>query len=226
MTRSFIVSDNLTLSLHEPSLTEDNLGLKTWTSSLLLAKRLEAFSKHVPDGRPRILELGSGTGLVGLAAASLWRDHVSEVMLTDLPDIVPNMKRNIKLNQHLLCDGKPLVNSRVLDWSNAFDAPETADETFLVILAADPIYSADHPAMLANTVQKWLKPASSSRFIVELPLREAYVGERQDLKQRLEAFMDAVEEGEEVGYDDWETVDGRQAEVTCWWSVWQPNDFD
>lgn len=221
MTRSFKISDNLTLSLHEPSLTEDNLGLKTWTSSLLLSRRLAALSKHVPAGRPRVLELGSGTGLVGLAAASTWQDSVSEVMLTDLPEIVPNLQKNIELNQHLLRRGTPRVQSRVLDWSDMSDVPKLADEAYAVILAADPIYSPEHPTMLTDTVRRWLQPAVSSRFVVELPLREAYVKERQDLRQRLEKFMEFVEEDEEVGYDDWETADGRQAEVTCWWSVWQ-----
>lgn len=221
MTRSFKISDNLTLSLHEPSLTEDNLGLKTWTSSLLLSRRLAALSKHVPAGRPRVLELGSGTGLVGLAAASTWQDSVSEVMLTDLPEIVPNLQKNIELNQHLLRRGTPRVQSRVLDWSDMSDVPKIADEAYAVILAADPIYIPEHPTMLTDTVRRWLQPAVSSRFVVELPLREAYVKERQDLRQRLEKFMEFVEEDEEVGYDDWETADGRQAEVTCWWSVWQ-----
>jgi len=221
MTRSFKISNDLTLSLHEPSLTEDNLGLKTWTSSLLLSRRLALLSRHVPAGRPRVLELGSGTGLVGLSAALTWQDNVSEVMLTDLPEIVPNLQKNVELNQHLLQRGTPRVRSRVLDWSDKSDAPKTANEAYAVILAADPIYSPEHPAMLVDTVRRWLQSAVSSRFIVELPLREAYVKERQDLRQGLEAFMDMVEEDEEVGFDDWETADGRQAEVTCWWSVWQ-----
>jgi hypothetical protein len=29
-----------------------------------------------------------------------------------------------------------------------------------------------------------------------------------------------VEEGEEVGYDDWEGADGGALEVRCWWSIW------
>lgn len=221
MTRSFKISDDLTVSLHEPSLTEDSLGLKTWTSSLLLSRRLVVLSKHVPDGGARILELGSGTGLVGLAAASLWQDQVSEVMLTDLPEIVSNLQQNIDLNEHLLPQGSPKVHSRVLDWTDISDIPKDTDQAYPVILSADPIYSAEHPRLLADTVQKWLKPATASRFIVELPLREGYVKERQDLKQRLEAFMVTVEEGEEIGYDDWETADGQQAEVACWWSVWR-----
>lgn len=221
MTRSFRINDVLSLNLHEPSLTEDSLGLKTWTSSLLLSRRLAALSKHLPSGSPRILELGSGTGLVGLAAASVWQSNISEVMLTDLPEIVPNLQKNIELNEHLLPDGNPRVHSRILDWTDISDVPNNVDQAYPLILAADPIYSPEHPRLLVDTVRRWLKSAPNSRFIIELPRRDAYAKERQDLKQRLEAFMDVIEEGKEVGYDDWETADGRPAEVECWWSVWQ-----
>lgn len=38
----------ITLQIHEPPLTEDNLGLKTWASSYLMAKRLETIgAKHL-----------------------------------------------------------------------------------------------------------------------------------------------------------------------------------
>jgi hypothetical protein len=29
-----------------------------------------------------------------------------------------------------------------------------------------------------------------------------------------------VEEGEEIGYDDWESADGGALAVKCWWSIW------
>ena len=224
MTRSFRISDELRLSLHEPSLTEDSLGLKTWTSSLLLSRRLAALSKHLPSCNPRVLELGSGTGLVGLAAASIWQEQISEVLLTDLPEIVPNLQRNIELNSCSSGGSTPQVHSRILDWSDRADVPKTVDEAYLVILAADPIYSSEHPQLLVDTVRSWLARSADSRFMIELPLREAYLKERQDLRNRLEAFMDVVEEGEEVGYDDWETAEGQQADVECWWSVWRRKD--
>jgi len=225
MTRTFRIDHELSLRLYEPSLTEDSLGLKTWTSSLLLSRRLKDLTHHVPDGETRVLELGSGTGLVGLAAAFIWRDLITAVLLTDLPDIVPNLQANI--NQNPMTNSEkstqmPRVHSRVLDWSDPSDMPHSDTDRYPLIVAADPIYSTDHPRMLADTVRRWLKPLPSSRFIVELPLRQGYSKERCDLKNRLEEFLTIVEEGEEIGFDDWETADGRPAEVECWWSVWQP----
>lgn len=220
MIRSFQVSHNLTLNLHEPSLTEDSLGLKTWTSSWLLAKRLHSLSCHVPSGRPRVLELGAGTGLVGLAAASIWQGLVSEVMLTDLPEIVPNLRKNIDLNFDSLTAGIE-IDSRILDWSDDADSPTSSEEAYPLILAADPIYSMDHPPMLVAALSRWLQGSPTSRFILELPLRQGYDKERQDLRMRLEEFMVVVEEGRDLGHDDWEAADGQAAEVECWWSVWR-----
>ena len=92
------------LIIREPPLTGDCLGLKTWGSSYLLAQLLPHFAatslSHLLSSGPSpelsILELGSGTGLLGLAAACTWR---ASVLLTDIPAIVPNLVRNVELNR-------------------------------------------------------------------------------------------------------------------------------
>lgn len=218
MNRTFKITDNLSIDLHEPSLTEDNLGLKTWTSSLLLARRLPSLQHYVPTDS-RMLELGSGTGLVGLAAASLWQDHLSELFLTDLPEIVPNLQRNISQTIHQEFCGE--THCRALDWTDELDCPRSQTERFNVIIAADPIYSPDHSRMLATTIDRWLAQDASATFILELPLRDAYVKERDDLRLRLSSFLHLREEGQETGYDDWIDSQGQPAEVKCSWSVWQ-----
>ncbi len=47
----------------------------------------------------RVLELGAGTGLVGLAAAAAWN---ADVHLTDIASIVPNLERNVVANEDLI----------------------------------------------------------------------------------------------------------------------------
>lgn len=221
MHRSFYINPQLTIKLFEPSLTEDHLGLKTWTSSLLLAKRLPTLRSHFPSGCPTILELGSGTGLVGIAAACLWN---VDVVLTDLSDIVPNLQRNVETNSHLFTGQARHLRARPLDWSDPLDCPEDVAARFTVILAADPIYSPDHPGFLVDAVTRWLVQRPEARFIVELPLRRGYEKERTDLRQKLcYAGMEVIEEGVEIGYDDWEGADGNPAEVECSWSVWRPS---
>ncbi|KIX07746.1 uncharacterized protein Z518_02400 [Rhinocladiella mackenziei CBS 650.93] len=223
MTRSFIVQGDLTVSLHEPSLTEDNLGLKTWTSSLMLSRRLAEFRRFIPHRRPRVLELGAGTGLVGISAACIWHTHVQ---LTDLPEIVPNLQRNLEQNRGLVEKNHGSVDARALDWADEIDRPSNDPERFPVILAADPIYSPEHPELLVSTIRRWICRDIEARFIVGLPLRDRYEGERQGLRENLQKkAFDLIVEGTDSGFDDWHDQDGNPAEVVCWWSVWKPSDL-
>ena len=219
MVRIFEVADHVQVVIREPSLTGDNLGLKTWTSALLLARRLGSLRSHLASGELRVLELGSGTGLVGIAAACVWK---TQVTLTDLPEIVPNLQHNAEQNRELVHSFGGDASTMALDWSNTHKMPIPQHQQYPVILAADPLYSPEHPIWLTETVDKWLLRNTIARFIVELPLREGYDQERAELKVRLKAIGLEVEaEGLESGYDDWEGHDGNLKEVNCWWAVWK-----
>lgn len=94
--------------IKEPAMTGDSLGLKTWGSSYVLAQHLprlgatslfRLFDESFGEPRPDVLELGSGTGLLGLAAAAVWK---VPVVLSDLPNIVPNLKENADKNASLV----------------------------------------------------------------------------------------------------------------------------
>lgn len=96
--------------LQEPALTGDNLGHKTWAASYLLVKRLPRLAHLLPflslatinnqaqaqaPGPSSVLELGAGTGVVGLAFVALFP---SLVTLTDLPAITPSLSTNAHSN--------------------------------------------------------------------------------------------------------------------------------
>ena len=96
------------LVIREPALTGDSLGFKTWGSSYVLSQQLlrlratclyHLFAESSGQQHPNTLELGSGTGLLGLAAAALWSIHVT---LSDLPTIVPNLRVNVQKNTDLI----------------------------------------------------------------------------------------------------------------------------
>lgn len=213
-------SDTVDITLHEPSLTSDNLGLKTWASSYLLAKRLKDF--HLPtvsqQTRCRVLELGAGTGLVGIAAAAVLG---ADVHLTDLAEIVENLSGNVRANEDVISRCGGYATTGALNWELA-EEPESDEGRFQVIVSADPLYSPRHPGLLTTTIKKWLSKNEAARVIVELPLREAYLQEVHEFRKMMTEFdFQLADEGHETGYDDWGTGGGRSAEVHCWWGIWK-----
>ena len=106
-----------------------DVGCVVWDAALVLAKFLE--NKHFPDKywtSKKVLELGSGTGLVGLVAGCLGAD----VMLTDLEELVPLLSENIERNKELI-EGTAV--SRTLKWggTSGLEIPD-------VILMSDLVY--------------------------------------------------------------------------------------
>ena len=145
MTRTFTIpryqslEPALQIKLVEPSLTADNLGHKTWLASYLLARRLPHLIANSvipsPDHPLRILELGSGTGLLGITAAALY--PTAQTRLTDLPPIVDNLAQNVLANASLFEDNKPTVD--VLDWSTTREKARA--NSYDLILVSDPLVS-------------------------------------------------------------------------------------
>ncbi|RKF53322.1 Protein-lysine N-methyltransferase rrg1 [Erysiphe neolycopersici] len=199
------------IMLREPSLTGDNLGLKTWATSFVISKQIGQFGRdyflhllgsignlknsidHIaPQHKIRVLEhfselicsqVGSGTGLLGMVTAAVW--GVS-VLLTDLEDIQENLLYNIQMNHDTISKvSNGSVTSQVLDWripEKAFSEPKD----FELIMAADPLYDDFHSLALANTINFFLKKNSNSRLLLAIPLRDKYTTElSQELKRQL-----------------------------------------
>jgi D-xylulose reductase len=233
MSRSFRIptpSAPFELTIHEPAFTGDELGLKTWAASYLLAKRLHTFELVPSDTQQRlqVLELGSGTGLVGLAMAGLGAD----VVLTDMASICPNLAQNEQRNHEVVSQNGGIARTAILDWTEPTSCQPVQDgatgneqaipEKFPLILAADSLYSPEHPRMLVDTINVWLSQDDNAKVIVEFPYRDAYLPQIKDFRQRmLDIGLWIEKEGEETGYDDWGEDQDDDALVTCWWSCWQ-----
>jgi predicted nicotinamide N-methyase len=209
---------SIEITIHEPALTSDNLGFKTWAASYVLARQLLSYDPaSFGSGPIQALELGSGTGLVGMAAAAVWG---LPVVLTDLPLIVENLARNVDSNAKVIASTGGKAVAVVLDWESPTQL-QLQDDTpanFPIVLAADSIYSDQHPKLLANVVKHWLSPGSKSRFIAALPIRTGYSKELESFKAEMNQVGLVIDKEEQaIGYDDWGTDEGA---VTCWISVW------
>ncbi|XP_016308174.1 protein N-lysine methyltransferase METTL21D isoform X2 [Sinocyclocheilus anshuiensis] len=93
-----------------------DVGCVVWDAAIVLSKYLEteqfySVQPRVSTWRSKnIVELGAGTGLVGLVAATLG----ANVTVTDLEDLQPLLQLNIKKNQHLIHTGS--ITAKVLKW--------------------------------------------------------------------------------------------------------------
>lgn len=170
-----------------------------------------------------MLELGAGTGLVGITVAALFEVDLS---LTDLPAIIPNLQSNVDSYLSNATSGaEDYINVSKLDWS-ALPHPKVGSGLrFNCVIAADPLYSPQHPAWLVAAIERFLWRDETARVVIELPLREAYMSEVYDFKHRMDAVGLVIEkEGLETGYEDWEKGNER-TEVECWWAVWKWTPF-
>lgn len=205
------------IKVYEPSLVGDNLGWKTWGSSLVLAEIVTdtignpSFKSHSYTlSRPlRVLELGAGTGLVGITWALKWETlHERELLhlvTTDLPEIVDNLNKNLELN-HIAS----WVSAEVLDWTDpaSFLAKNygNSEQKFDVILIADPIYSPKHPDWIVEMIALFLAPSGTCHLVI--PIRQRYKKERERLSFLLADYgLRIVEERSCIGSEDWGTVE-------------------
>lgn len=222
--------DKIGITIAEPTGAKaDNLPLSTWGASFILAEQLHkidtsAAIQNMRDNvdsnssshaeKPTVLEIGAGTALVGITAAILWK---TDVVLTDLPKIVPGIAENISANQAILTKAGAQVQCGTLDWaspniltlqgpSGNENTPLTPDEhKFPIVVAADVLYDEDHPPLLQEVVKTWLAPGQDSRFVQSYPLRIAYLDIIRELWQRYEdAGLECVQEGQVTGDDSWD----------------------
>lgn len=210
-TRTFKVltqdgQESISISIFDDhSIREDNLNLETWGSSIILAQQLyhieianlpasqrtsqsqsrDVFSTMIP-----VLELGAGTALVGVAAAAVWH---TDVLSTDLPNILPGIQKNIDLNQKLCLEQKGNAACGALDWrqpgqlilqdKSVISASNTKAK---VIVAADTVYDDEHPELLCSVAQHWLARDADARMLIAYPLRVAYLDQIRELWEKFE----------------------------------------
>lgn len=151
--------------------TDDHtdVGLQTWGASVALSDMVcrDPARFGLPRARPgaRFLELGAGTGLFGLALASLlplvaaadaWPSQA--VVATDYhPAVLRNLRLN--LDAHAARPGAPAAPLQAchLDWAAPSRAPPL-DRPFDFIFAADVAYAPEHAAWLRDCAASLLTP--------------------------------------------------------------------
>ncbi|KAF4800024.1 Protein-lysine methyltransferase METTL21D [Turdus rufiventris] len=122
------------------------VGCVVWDAALVLAKFLETGA--CPLGRRRVLELGAGTGAVGIMAATLG----ANVTVTDLEELQELMLVNIENNKHLVTGS---IRAKVLKWGEDVTEFQPPPD---YILMADCIYYEESLEPLLKTLKDLTGP--------------------------------------------------------------------
>lgn len=128
-------------------------GVTLWTAAIALAHEIASRAKNLPGSR--VLELGAGTGMPGIVAASMG----ARVVQTDRNELsMAVCRRNIALNEI------ETIEQRVVDWTNWNDR-----EKYDWIIGSDILYGeATHPH-LQSIFESNLSP--NGRVLLSDPFR-------------------------------------------------------
>lgn len=140
-----------------------DVGLQSWGASIVISDMMCShparfgLSAEALGAAPRIVELGAGTGLVGITVAKLLPlvgVPGSEVIATDYhPAVLANLRDNVAMN-FPSCD-QPPVKTCLLDWSApCLDAP--LHEPAAMLVATDVVYAPEHAFWLRDCAARLL----------------------------------------------------------------------
>ena len=112
-------------------------GATVWDAGVVLAEYILTDEHRKTKDCKSCLDLGSGTGIVGLAAAASGK--FTRVLLTDLPSVTPLLNENLHRNSSAVKNAE--VQVQPLRWNNDSDVRDVlAMGPFDVILGGDILY--------------------------------------------------------------------------------------
>ena len=152
-----------------------NAEIVMWPSAVVLSTWLLSNSKFICG--KKVLELGSGCGLVGLVAAeTAWGNKEGDnelsfhVTMTDFNEtVLRNIDRNIRLN-----DFSGVAEANKLDFYDQsgnnktggwLDGAGTCHRPVDVVVAADVICKPEDAIAVANTIHDALKPGGKAAIV-------------------------------------------------------------
>lgn len=126
------------------------LGCTVWDGSIVLTKLFEHdtdLRKHLMQSR--VVELGAGCGLVGIALVHLGTKFV---MMTDMEVCLQTLRENVKHN----CQKFKNIEVKSYVWGDDIGSLVEEHGQFDVIVAAEVLYDENSSRLLALSAQKLL----------------------------------------------------------------------
>ncbi|ODQ78779.1 hypothetical protein BABINDRAFT_162462 [Babjeviella inositovora NRRL Y-12698] len=205
--------DRVIYMRESPKLISGNgtTGLRTWEAALYLSRYL--LSHPSLANAKTILELGTGTGVVGLALSKF--THAEKVILTDGDsNLLDNLSFNLSLNKLAL--GPDLSTQRLWWGSEAGDKVPAND----LIVAADVTYDSSILESLLYTIRdSFSKHARSREALIAATIRNTHT---------MQCWDDLLAKYQESGEIVWTVLDlcGEPSLLSliskCWFSPGTP----
>ena len=128
-----------------------------WTAAIQLSKYIEAAAARgdIPHGATMV-EIGSGTGLVGLVGAAVG----GSVSVTDLDYVIPRLERNVAANVEVLSQRGSTCPVKVapLHWGETDVSPFVPCD---YVLACEVIYSDTTVPLLVQALKDLSTPQTT-----------------------------------------------------------------
>lgn len=177
-----------------PLFSDEWLGTAVWPAAHALISYLEEQKSELCLTSLSVVELGSGTGACGLAAAGL---GAKRVLVTDKSSLLPTLAHNIRLNS--LCSS---VECRELFWTTTALPPDQLPQGADLVLMSDclnAVYGDQHALALAATLRCLLERGQQSRGSEDEPAPMGLLSQARRGSGRAEAVFFA--ECERVGLE-------------------------
>ncbi|KAM8921101.1 protein N-lysine methyltransferase METTL21D [Pelodytes ibericus] len=172
-------------------LSSGDVGCVVWDAAIVLAKFLETEEYNGPGGHKlrgaSVLEIGAGTGIVGIMAASLG----AHVTLTDLEETQDLMKRNIDNNMQIMMGS---CRAKVLKWGE--DVTEFLPPPDYILMA-DCIYYEESLCPLLKT----LKDLSGGQTCILCCFEQRTTGKNPEIERMFFEMLKSDFDYEEVPLD-------------------------
>ncbi|KAI3768014.1 hypothetical protein L2E82_18445 [Cichorium intybus] len=145
-------------------LPSQGLSFQLWPAAATFVKLLDCYQASNADPfsatitnvnrrpRLRILELGSGTGIVGIAASAILG---ADVTVTDLPHVLQNLKFNVDANSQVLSPRGGQVHVSPLSWGEN-EEMEAMGREYDLIIGSDVVYHDNLYDPLLQTLKFFL----------------------------------------------------------------------